>query len=59
VHGAEGEASNPANAHALVFEFVCVRASPIESSQCVKLDIWHTADAMLSAGSFHHCGLMR
>jgi len=33
--------------------------SPIESSQCVRLDIWHTAEARLSAGSFHHLGLMR
>ena len=33
--------------------------SPMLSSQCVRLDIWHTAEARLSAGSFHHCGLMR
>ena len=59
MHGAEGELSNSVKACVVVFEFACVRASPIDSSQCVKLDIWHTADAMLSAGSFHHCGLMR
>jgi hypothetical protein len=34
-------------------------SSPIEISQCVRLDIWHTAEARLSAGSFHHLGLMR
>jgi len=33
--------------------------SPMLISQWVRLDIWQTAEARLSAGSFHHLGLMR
>ena len=38
---------------------VCAFTSPRLTSQCVRLDICATAEARLSAGSFHHLGLMR